>query len=217
MKRISIPSVPEKQLSEISPPPARGRLTSPVPGVLVLGIRLPGILVLGVLVLAGAFPRPSMAMAQDATVLDDPRQLWHTESDTPSGTNRVGFGNAQSDALIDQITVFQDNWKLVGITGILILLFFSSLAFTVLENAMSVIFHHRVAIHRRHFLVSAVIPFLFIVLIGAGLLLITLISGALQSIDGTNVTLFGAEWNLQGTEGKALYLLGVGGLVTRLR
>ncbi|MCB0637496.1 MAG: hypothetical protein KDC54_12795 [Lewinella sp.] len=45
----------------------------------------------------------SGAMAQDATVLDDPRQLWHTESDTPSGTNRVGFGDAESDALIDRI------------------------------------------------------------------------------------------------------------------
>ena len=81
---------------------------------------------------------------------------------------------------------------------------------------MSVIFHHRVDIQRRHFLVSAVIPFLFIFLIGAGLLLITFISGALQSIDETSVALFGSEWNLQGTEGMALYLLGVGGLVLLL-
>jgi YihY family inner membrane protein len=90
------------------------------------------------------------------------------------------------------------------------------MAFTVLENAMSVIFHHRVAIQRRHFLVSAVIPFLFIVFIGAGLLLITFISGALQSIDGAEVTLFGAQWNLQGVEGKILYLLGVGGQILLL-
>lgn len=46
----------------------------------------------------------SGAMAQDATVPDDPRQLWHTESDNPSGTNRVGFGNAESDALIERIS-----------------------------------------------------------------------------------------------------------------
>jgi hypothetical protein len=39
------------------------------------------------------------------------------------------------------------------------MLFFSSLAFTILENAMSVIFIHRVAIHRRHFLVTAILPF----------------------------------------------------------
>ena len=118
--------------------------------------------------------------------------------------------------LTDHFADFLQNRQLVGWVGIGILVFFSTMAFTVLENAMSVIFHHRVAIKRRHFLVSAVIPFLFIVLIGAGLLLITFISGALQSIDETSVILFGSEWNLQGVEGNILYLLGVGGLVLLL-
>ena len=85
--------------------------------------------------------------------------------------------------LTDHFEGFLQHSRLIGWVGIGILVLFSTMAFTVLENAMSVIFHHRVAITRRHFLVSAVIPFLFIVLIGAGLLLITLISGALQSID----------------------------------
>ena len=39
---------------------------------------------------------------------DDPRQLWHTDSDSPSGSNRVGFGNAASDALIDSIGLTLD-------------------------------------------------------------------------------------------------------------
>jgi len=119
-------------------------------------------------------------------------------------------------ALTDHFVGFLQHKQLVGWVGIGILVFFSTMAFTVLENAMSVIFHHRVAIQRRHFLVSAVIPFLFIVMIGAGLLLITFISGALQAIEGTYVTLLGAEWNLQGAEGRILYLLGVGGLVLLL-
>lgn len=118
--------------------------------------------------------------------------------------------------LTDHFAGFLQHWQLVSWVGIGILIFFSTMAFTVLENAMSVIFYHRVAIQRRHFLVSAVIPFLFILLIGAGLLLITFISGALQSIDEASVNLFGAEWNLQGTEGWVLYLLGVGGLVLLL-
>lgn len=42
---------------------------------------------------------------------DDPKQLWHTESDTPDGGNRVGFGNATSDALIDEIRVTLDEEK----------------------------------------------------------------------------------------------------------
>jgi YihY family inner membrane protein len=123
---------------------------------------------------------------------------------------------AGSAVLTDHFEGFLQHKQLVGWVGIGILVFFSTMAFTVLENAMSVIFHHRVAIQRRHFLVSAVIPFLFIVLIGAGLLLITFVSGALQSIDASSVTLFGFEWNLQGVEGNILYLLGLGGLVLLL-
>jgi peptide/nickel transport system substrate-binding protein len=42
---------------------------------------------------------------------DDPKQLWHTSSDTPNGSNRVGFGNAASDALIDSIRTTLDETK----------------------------------------------------------------------------------------------------------
>lgn len=118
--------------------------------------------------------------------------------------------------LIAHVSDFLAHKKLVSWIGIGILVFFSTMAFTVLENAMSVIFYHRVTIQRRHFLVSAVIPFIFIALIGAGLLLITLISGALQSIGESSVLLFGTQWSLQGTERVVLYLLGVGGLVLLL-
>jgi YihY family inner membrane protein len=121
-----------------------------------------------------------------------------------------------SAVLTDHIADFLQHKDLVGWIGIGILVFFSTMAFTVLENAMSVIFFHRVAIQRRHFLVSAVIPFLFILLIGAGLLLITFISGAMQSVRDAGVPLFGMQWDLPGAEGVVLYLLGIGGLVLLL-
>lgn len=38
----------------------------------------------------------------------DPFQMWHTTSDNPSGFNRVGFGNAESDALIEKIQTTLD-------------------------------------------------------------------------------------------------------------
>ncbi|PTM09598.1 MAG: hypothetical protein DA408_18030 [Bacteroidetes bacterium] len=44
-------------------------------------------------------------------LLDDFKQLWHTSSNTPSGSNRVQFGNAQTDALIDEIRVTLDEDK----------------------------------------------------------------------------------------------------------
>jgi peptide/nickel transport system substrate-binding protein len=33
----------------------------------------------------------------------NPHQFWHTASDTPSGQNRYGFGNSESDAIIDEL------------------------------------------------------------------------------------------------------------------
>jgi len=47
---------------------------------------------------------------------------------------------AQAEVVIEQISVFIKNWKVVGVTGFIMLLFFSSFAFTALENAMSVVF-----------------------------------------------------------------------------
>ncbi|PHN07166.1 ABC transporter substrate-binding protein [Flavilitoribacter nigricans] len=34
---------------------------------------------------------------------DDPKQLWHTENAAPGGSNRMGFGNAETDELIAEI------------------------------------------------------------------------------------------------------------------
>ena len=44
-------------------------------------------------------------------MVDDPKQFWHTSSDTPNGFNRFGFGNAESDALIDELRRTLDEEK----------------------------------------------------------------------------------------------------------
>jgi len=123
---------------------------------------------------------------------------------------------AATDNLAKHIGGFVRNKEVVGWVGMLILIFFSTLAFTVLENAMSVIFFHRVAVQRRHFLVSAIIPFAFIALIGSGLLMITVISGLLQSIEAEQLRFLGRDWQLEGITAVVLYLLGVTGLVLML-
>ena len=61
----------------------------------------------------------------------------------------------QSAPFIAELDTFLRNRDTVSVLLVATMLFFSSLAFTVLENAMSVIFLHRVEIRRRHFLVSA--------------------------------------------------------------
>jgi len=119
-------------------------------------------------------------------------------------------------AVTEQVRAFIENRHVVGTVGILVLLFFSSVAFTVLENAMCVIFLHRTGVKRRHFLVSAVIPYLFILLLGVGVLLVSLISGALQALEGREVVLLGYHWSLQGSSGTVLYVLGLVGLILML-
>ncbi len=117
----------------------------------------------------------------------------------------------QSGAVIGELARFLDHRGVIGWVLLATMVFFSSLAFTVLENAMSVIFLHRVAIRRRHFLVSAVIPYCYIVLLGVGLLLMTLVSGSLQAIGAERIELLGQSWSLLGVSGLLLYIFGVMG------
>jgi YihY family inner membrane protein len=119
----------------------------------------------------------------------------------------------QSRAILDEAAHSLENRGVI--TGVLAvtMLFFSSLAFTVVENAMSVIFHHRVATRHRHFLVSAVLPYCYILSLGIGVLIVTLVAGALQVMGQESVYLFGYSWSLSGVSGALLYLMGLGGEV----
>lgn len=119
----------------------------------------------------------------------------------------------QSVAIAAELARFLDHRGVMSGVLLATLVFFSSLAFTVLENAMSVIFLHRVAPRRRHFLISAVLPYCYIVFLGCGLLLMTLVSGALRTVGADSVELLGYSWPLGGLAGGLLYLLGVGGEV----
>ncbi len=118
---------------------------------------------------------------------------------------------AQSRAIVAELQNFLDHRDVIGWVLLGTLLFFSSLAFTVLENAMSVIFLHRVAVRRRHFIVSALLPYCYILCLGVGLLLVTLVSGTLQALGQESIEFLGATWSLGGVSGVLLYLLGVTG------
>jgi YihY family inner membrane protein len=103
-----------------------------------------------------------------------------------------------------------------GWIGFGTLLFFSSLAFTVLENALSVIFFHRVSIKRRHFLVSAIMPYAFIVLVGVGILVITLTTGFMEAIEGQRLAFLGLTWRPSDLGGTLLHVMGVVGHIVLL-
>jgi YihY family inner membrane protein len=68
-----------------------------------------------------------------------------------------------------------------------------------------------VAIRRRRFLISAILPYCYILALGAGVMLVTLVAGSLQVMGQESVRLFGYDWALDGVSGVLLYLLGLGG------
>ena len=123
-------------------------------------------------------------------------------------------GHAQP--LVEQLALFLGHRHLTGGILLLTLIFSSSLAFSVLEKSMATIFHHRRRKHGRHWLTSALIPYAFILLIGIGLVLVTLASGALEILGNREVTVLGRPHSLEGVSGALLYGMGLGGEILLL-
>jgi membrane protein len=114
----------------------------------------------------------------------------------------------QVEVIIRQIDVFLQNRNVIGVLGILLLLFFSSFAFTSLESAMSVIFFHRASIKRRRIVVSAIIPYVYILILAVGLLAVNIVNESLHSLETEAVSLFGHQWSMSIIETIIIYLLG---------
>ena len=118
--------------------------------------------------------------------------------------------------LSEQVQGFLEHRKVIGGVGFLGMLFFSSMAFSMLEDAMSVIFLQRIKEHHRSFLLSAIIPYLYIFALGLGILLVSFIVASIETLESRHLTLFGWYINLGGTTGAALYILGIVGEVLML-
>jgi YihY family inner membrane protein len=115
--------------------------------------------------------------------------------------------------LTEQVQAFLEHRKVVGLIGFLGMLFFSSTAFSMLENAMSVIFFQKVRIQRRKFLVSAIIPYVYILVMGLGIILVSFIVGAIETLESSPITIRGWVLNPGGATGVALYIMGIVGEV----
>jgi YihY family inner membrane protein len=122
---------------------------------------------------------------------------------------------ADSTDVAHQLEALVQDREIVSGIVVVMLLFFSSIAFGVLESAMAAIFHHREK-KRRRFLVSAALPYLFIGMIGIGVLVVSFVAGALDNVETDAVLLFGTTWSMEGVSGVILYILGVLGLILML-
>lgn len=128
----------------------------------------------------------------------------------------------QAPALVAELVLFLAHRQVIGWTLALTMLFSSSLAFNVLESAMAVIFRHRLALLQRgrkrgrRWLISALIPYAFILCLGLGLLLVTLMTGSLLAMGQDEIELLGRDWSLGRPSSALLYLLGLAGEVAVL-
>ncbi|MCB1130105.1 MAG: YihY/virulence factor BrkB family protein [Verrucomicrobiae bacterium] len=120
---------------------------------------------------------------------------------------------SSQEMLTGLIESFLDSRKLAGGIGVVVLLFFSSIGFRVLENAFAIIFHRPVPTLRRKFWVSALMPYLFIALIALGLIVLTVISAWFERSSGFTYQIAGLDFGVGSAFGVALYLAGLLGLV----
>lgn len=116
---------------------------------------------------------------------------------------------SQSKAVVKDLSNFLDNRVALGVVLGVTLLFFSSLLFGLLEKAMRIIFPHRGTTQKRHALVSAILPYCFVAMLCVGLLAVTLVTTALQTLAKDSIFFLGFEWSLVGVSGFFFYVFGV--------
>jgi membrane protein len=118
-----------------------------------------------------------------------------------------------SAAVLEQVRNILEHREVAGWVVLGAMLFFSSLAFSVLESAMSIIFVHRVRHKPRPLIVSLLLPYLYILMLGVGFLVMTVIASLLQSMSDDQLVLLGRGWSLDRLSVGLLYLTGVAGLI----
>lgn len=113
--------------------------------------------------------------------------------------------------LAEQVRIFVENRHVIGAIGFVCMLFFSSIAFSMLENAISVIFFHHVRIRRRSFLVSVLIPYLYILALSLGLVLASVVVGTVETLESREFVMFGHNMTFAGSMRVVIYFVGIVG------
>jgi membrane protein len=120
---------------------------------------------------------------------------------------------ADSTAVLEQVRNVLEHRELASWIVLGSMLFFSSLAFGVLESAMSIIFVHRVRHKPRPLIVSLLLPYVYILLLAVGFLVMTVIASLLQTMSEDQLLVLGRGWSLDKVSVVLLYLIGLIGLI----
>lgn len=120
-----------------------------------------------------------------------------------------GFATTLNEVMV----TFLHSREIVGWVGLLILVFFSSMAFRVIEDAFAIIFRKPLPTLKRKFWISALMPYVFIVIVAGGLIVITTINALLDSQGSRTFDLLGIDLSLHQHLGTFIYLVGLLGLI----
>jgi membrane protein len=108
---------------------------------------------------------------------------------------------------------FLNTRQLIGWLGLGSLLLFSSFAFRVLEDAFAIIFHRPLRTLKRKFWVSALMPYFFILIVAAGLIVITAVNAIIDARSLKDSAFSGIDHLLHRHLSQIIYATGVMGLV----
>ena len=118
-----------------------------------------------------------------------------------------------ADAILDTARTFIAHRAPTGVLSFALLLFFSSIAFRMLEEAIAAIFHTSLEGARRRIWVSVVLPYLFIVPLLAALFGMTVVTYLLDALGERSVRVFAVSHSLEGLVAWVLRVLNFVGLV----
>jgi membrane protein len=118
-----------------------------------------------------------------------------------------------ADEFVGTIETLLEARSLISGVGIVVLLFFSSIAFRMLEEAIANIFHVPDHVEDRSFWMSALIPYVYMVVIGIAIVLVTTASAVLEGLGERTVQVVGFELAIDNLPAVLLYVSGFVGLV----
>lgn len=120
---------------------------------------------------------------------------------------------AQAQGITDEVAMLLDNRDLVGGIGLGVMLFFSTWAFKMLEGALAVVFARSRTRRQRSFWMSVLLPYIFVLVIAAGLLTLTVLVALLERLSETELILFGYTLSLGSWPAYALKYGGIATLI----
>ncbi|MCO7244682.1 YihY/virulence factor BrkB family protein [Halomonas sp. Mc5H-6] len=101
---------------------------------------------------------------------------------------------ANAEVLLEAVRGILDSRDVIGIFGFPIMLLFSSFAFRMLEDALAIIFHAPETPHiKRSAWVSVMLPYAFMLVLGAGLMALTLVVTLASSLNTMVLAIFERE------------------------